>query len=421
MNMDDNRVFEIPSPNLSKFQDKWERLVRRADKLGIIPPTYSIIKEEPRPIKLKKERWNEVKGGMETYYEEVAMIYHHVVIDHPKVQVPGGWEFVASLEHTEEGNITHNIGGQDLPAQYRDCEPWCDHCQLRRNRKDTFVVVDPQQQYRQIGRNCLAEYLGVDGTIYANMAEIYYSASETAEASSGDSWGGTGPWLDYLEPYLSHVAEVISIKGWLSRKIARDCEAERGHFVPSTSDIALRHMHPGPYEKHVDRLYDEPTGKSEELAKAAIEWCENLPDSEVENSEYLHNIRIIARRGIIGAKQYGFAASIVSGYQRSLTDALNREREAKERIISQHVGTIGKRDSFVVVVEKVLALESNFGSSHLHMMKDDKGNSLKWFSTGKVFDIGVPLLIKATPKKHDEFKGIKQTILSRCALVEAKS
>lgn len=412
---DSQRVFQIPAPNLPKFQERWDKLIRRANKLGIIPPTFSIIKDEPRPIKVKRERWNDLKGEMENYYEDVAMVYHHVVIDHPRVQVPGGWEFVASLEHTEEGNITHNVSDKDLPAEYRDCDAWCDHCQTKRFRRDTFVVVDPQQNYKQIGRNCLAEFLGIDGTLYANIAEIYYTASELAGASEGgENWGSSGPFFDYLEPYLTHVAEVISIEGWCSRKTAREFDK------PATADIAYRHMHPAPYERRSDRLYDKPSDKSEQLAKAAITWCEELPDSEVDASEYLHNIRIIARRGIIGSKQYGFAASIISGYQRHLVELIKKEREAKDRIISEHVGEIGKRQIFQVVVEKVLALDSDYGTKHMHIMKDSSGNVLKWFSTSQVFDIGVPLIIKATPKKHELYKGTKETILSRCAL-ESKS
>ncbi len=138
--MDDNRVFEIPSPNLNKFQDKWEKLVRRANKLGVVPPTYTITGEVPRSHKVRREHFDEVKNKTVWVDEEVVMIYHLVTIDHPKVVVPGGWEFVATLEHTEEGNITHNISGKDLPNEYRDCEPWCDHCKVRRNRKDTYVL-----------------------------------------------------------------------------------------------------------------------------------------------------------------------------------------------------------------------------------------------------------------------------------------
>jgi hypothetical protein len=412
--MDDNkqepRVFEIPSPNLGKFNDKWDKLVRRANKLGIIPPTFTVLKEEPRTHKVKRERFNEEKNTMETYMDEVVILYSLITIQHPLVKVQG-WQFVASLEHTEEGNITHNISGEDLPSKYRDCDAWCDHCQTRRNRKDTFVVRS-ETEYKQVGTNCLADFLGVDGTMYANMAEIYYTASELAGASEGESWGSGGAEYDYLDAFLYHVAEVIGIEGWMSRKIARERE------LPSTSDIAYRHMHPGPYERKSDRLYDKPSEKSVELAKESITWCENLSDVEVENSEYLHNIRIIARRGIIGAKQYGYAASIVSAYQRTLVEQANRNRQAQQAAISEYVGVIGKRQNFTVMVEKVLQLDGAYGTSHMHIMTDDKGNRLTWFSTGKVLDTGVLLLIKGTPKKHEEYKGTKQTILSRCALVE---
>lgn len=402
------RFFDIPAPNLPKFEERWEKLVRRANKLGVIPPTYAIVKEETKPFRARKEVWDTVLQEVTVQYVDVPMVYHRIVIDHPEVKVPGGWEFVASLEHTEEGNITHNIGGKDLPAKYRDCDAWCDHCQLRRNRKDTFVVVDPNLEYKQIGRNCLAEYLGMDGTMYANAAEIYYTASELAGASiGGDYGGGSGPTYDYLEPYLAHVAEVISIEGWVSRSVARQQEKA------STSDIAYTHMHPPPFQRRKDRLYDKPSDKSEETAKLAAAWCESIADSEVDASEYLHNIRVIARRGVIGARQYGFAASIVFAYQRHLVDQATKARQAQQAATSQHVGEVKKRQNFTVVVEKVLAFDGNYGVKHLHLMSDMQGNRLIWWSTSGVLDTGKPMVIKGTVKAHSERQGVKQTELSR--------
>lgn len=418
-NNQEQKVFEIPFPNFTKFQDKWDKLIRRANKLGIIPPTYTIIKEEPRSYKVKREHFNELKNQIEYIDEEVVMIYYLIQIHHSEVKVPGGWIFVASLEHTEEGTIIHNISGKDLPKQYRDCTANCDHCNVYRKRNDTFVVMDPENNYRQIGRNCLSEYFGLDGTNYANAAEIYYTASELAEASeSSSSCGSSGPFFDYLDKFLSNVAEVISLTGWVSRKMAKDREANSGHPIPSTSDIAFSHMHPSLYQKKSDRLYDIPSSKSEELAKAAIEWCENLPDSEVDNSEYLHNIRVIAHRGIIGSRQYGYAASIISGYQRSLIDQDYKIKQAQKRESSQYVGELKKRQEFTVTVEKVLQFDSAYGVTYLHIMSDDIGNRLTWKSTSKVLDIGNLMLIKATVKAHEEYHGIRQTVLTRCQVVE---
>jgi len=402
-------VFNIPSPNLDKFKQRWEKLVRRAAKLNVPEPTYSIIGEEPHTFKVDRVRYN--NGNKESYKEDVIILYHKVVIKHELVKI-NGWEFVSSLEHTEEGNIIHNIGGKDLPSKYRTCGPWCDHCKLNRSRNDTFVIVNDDGVYKQIGRNCLALFFGIDGSNIANMAEIYSIANELASASESEdaeNWGSSPATFDVLETFLSHVAQVISIEGWRSRKTA----SEVGDL--STSDIAYSHLHPSPYFSN--RLYAEPSDKSIEIAKSAIEWCENLSDEEVNDNEYLHNIRVIARRGFIGNRQYGYAASIVSAYNKSITDRINKERRERIKEESNFVGMIGKRQNFIVMVEKVLQFDGAYGPTHMHIMTDELGNRLTWKSSSTVLDIGIMFVIKGTVKNHEEYRGIKQTILTRCQVV----
>jgi hypothetical protein len=413
--MTEQRIFQIPSPNLANFQARWAKLVKRATKLNVPLPTYTIVKEEPRTITERRECYDD-HGDRHWQDVKSVILYHHIQIEHPQVKIDG-YTFVASLEHTEEGNIIHNISGIDLPLVYRTKEPWCDHCKFNRRRKDTFVIMSEHGSCQQVGRNCLADFLGRDGTLYAAMAEIYSTASELGEASEGESFGSGGDRFDFLEPFLSHVSEVISHEGWLSRTNAKRRSEETGRNVPATADIALLHMHPSPFQKREDRLYDEPSAKSIEIAKASIAWCENLPDNEVDASEYLSNIRVIARRGIVSPKQYGYAGSIVSGYLRSKAEQANKEKQAT----SQYVGEIGKRATFNVVCSKVLQFDGAYGSKFLHLMSDEQGNRLIWWSSSSVLDVGVPLTIKATPKKQDEREGVKQTTLTRCSLVEKKS
>jgi len=398
-----NIVYNIPSDNFSKFEEKWNKLVKRANKLAIIPPTYSMIGESIKPHKVLKERYNSKINEYEKYYENMAVLYYHITIFNPVVKV-ADWTFVASLEHTNEGTIIHNISGKDLPEEYRSADAECHHCKVNRYRKQTYVLFN-NQEYKQVGSTCLTDFLGVDGSDYASAAEIYGIANELVIASQGFS--GSGELYDYLDTYLAHVAEVISINGWLSRSSARELDRR------STSDIAYMHLHPPFYGKS-EKLYEYPTDKSVEIAKKAIEWCENLSDEEVEASEYLHNIRVIAKRGVVGPKQFGYAASIVSAYQRLLIDQINKDNIKKDQANSQYVGEIGKRQNFKVLVEKVLQLNGAYGVSHMHIMRDDQGNRLTWFSSSKVLDTGVMLNIKATPKKHEEYKGIKQTIITRC-------
>ncbi len=48
-------------------------------------------------------------------------------------------------------------------------------------------------------------------------------------------------------------------------------------------------------------------------------------------------------------------------------------------------------------------------------MQDENGNVYVWFASGNfVPDLGSHYHIKGTVKKHDDYKGDKQTILTRC-------
>jgi hypothetical protein len=46
-------------------------------------------------------------------------------------------------------------------------------------------------------------------------------------------------------------------------------------------------------------------------------------------------------------------------------------------------------------------------------MVDEAGHSFTWFCSGKPLEEGKVYEVKATVKKHDEYKGVKQTIVNR--------
>ena len=52
--------------------------------------------------------------------------------------------------------------------------------------------------------------------------------------------------------------------------------------------------------------------------------------------------------------------------------------------------------------------------------KDENGNDFSWFTTGdwSTEDEGKKFAVKGTIKEHKEYKGIKQTIITRCKIEE---
>ena len=397
------RVYAIPHTNLGTFYDQFNKLVKRAARIGITPPSYLELRQEPKVIHVERED----EEGEHTEVEVVIM-YHYLAIFHPSV-ILLGFRFLGKLEHTEEGNVLHILEGETVPHKYRDCPPWCDHCKVSRRRNDTFVLVEEATgSYRQIGRNCLADYLGRDAEKYADAAEIYYTLDQLGLASEESHGGGGGGGQDYvmLPNYLAYVSEVISRIGWKSRGSAYHSGGV------ATADEALRHMWRPPRSRENDYLFRSPTEKSYQIAKEAIVWAEELPDDQVEASDYLWNIRVIAKRGVVGSKQFGFAASIVSSYQKFLGQ-LERQKRQQEQP-SEWIGEVGERRLFTLLCEKVITMEGQYGVSLLHLMSDKDGNRFIWFSHSISLDMGKNHLIKATIKKHTERQGVKQTQLERC-------
>jgi len=91
-----------------------------------------------------------------------------------------------------------------------------------------------------------------------------------------------------------------------------------------------------------------------------------------------------------------------------------KQREAEGRA-SEHVGEIKERIEFEAEVTGVYGTEGYYGHTDIVKFKDNDGNQFTWFASGYT-DLarGDRMSIKGTVKKHDEYRGIKQTVLTRC-------
>lgn len=96
-----------------------------------------------------------------------------------------------------------------------------------------------------------------------------------------------------------------------------------------------------------------------------------------------------------------------------------RKAEIRQRDAgSEHVGTEGKREIFTLTVTGIAPLESFYGDQFLHFMKDAAGNVVVYKGANKIAEKGETITVKATVKSHGERDGVKQTNISRPAIVE---
>ena len=85
---------------------------------------------------------------------------------------------------------------------------------------------------------------------------------------------------------------------------------------------------------------------------------------------------------------------------------------------SEHQGKIGDRLDLVLVVNKAIKIENDYGSATMHIMSDYDGNTFIWTTSAKTLTVGADYEIRGTVKAHSEYHGDKQTILTRCTVKE---
>lgn len=98
-----------------------------------------------------------------------------------------------------------------------------------------------------------------------------------------------------------------------------------------------------------------------------------------------------------------------------------REAERETRIANaRHLGEVGKRLEVTITCEFVASWEGLYGTQFLFAMRDEvTGARLVWRTSSLPdFHRGETARIRGTVKKHDEYQGEKQTVLSRVKTLE---
>ena len=144
----DNKLFLIPEANQSRFLAEIEKLSRRATKLGCQPFTATQVAVSTATNKEMGREW--------TY-----QIFHYKVdAVAPRVK---GWTFVATIDHTmEAGNVIRKIdSGAEIPERFRYAKSICEHCNVNRQRNDTFLLRERRRPIQTGGPHLPARILRI--------------------------------------------------------------------------------------------------------------------------------------------------------------------------------------------------------------------------------------------------------------------
>ncbi len=424
---EDRTVFNIPEGNLQSFYHKIALLNRKAAKLGC----PQVVTEELGTKTTKIDPAN---------YGTITITIHRIKVTGTAPKI-AGWAFIGKIEHDAEiGNIISSIPGEELPAEYRTSKTICDHCKTNRRRTFTFVVRNEAGEYKQVGRQCLADFLGhLSPQQVAAYAQRLYGLTDSLREEE-DLWsvGAREAWTVGTEAMLALTACFIETDGWLSRTKAN----EEGGGLP-TADAVVGFIL-DPHKEHESRRKWYPpeikvTDKHKADAKAALEWCRTEMWGD---DDYTHNLRTLCKRDDVEPRRAGLVCSLMPRWGKTVER--NRERKAEaDKSPSTHQGEVGKRQTWHLELLGINSIESGWGATHIHRMRDEAGNIFVWFASHRplldrtfyqedndgnkvpstfvvVAEAGEWYQVTGTVKKHDTFKDIAQTVLTRCKFAEVK-
>lgn len=398
--------YAIFEENMERLEKKLTRISNKCSRFGC-SFIFNIVGEEFRDVK------NE-QGQTETL--------RFVIVEAEGVAKMNDWRFVASVEHTEKGNILNRADFTvEVPERYYSSKSVCEHCNTNRVRKDTFIVMNEVTgEFKQVGKSCLADFTG---GLSAEAIARYYSYFDELIEGEAVSFGGGYARYYKTEELLPYYAETIRKYGFVKKFDDEGClnsnpTAFRGFDFYAL--LELNHSFNKDTRRQllteIDRVsFDAASPEAASDVKLALEW---LKEQDASNN-YIHNLKTVCDMECVTHKHLGILASLFATWKRSTAKAEERKaweaKKAEQKKLSRHVGDVGQRFTFKVnSFEVMTSWQTDFGITYLYKMTDEAGNVLIWKSSKWIEEPDAVTTVTGTVKAHSEFNMIQQTEITRC-------
>jgi hypothetical protein len=403
-NIENNRTITISFDNYEAFLKLLADLNKKAKKYGV--PEIRIISKEK--IYKKHNSLNPIP-------------FYKMVVSGDPVKI-NGWNFLATVEHTPNGKNVIRIApgvhdskiGEYLGSSNREC----DYCHTNRDRNNTFLIKNEETgEYKRVGGNCLKKYFG---DAFAKMAvdafkldAAFFDGVESLSDNDDD------PMLapeSRKNRTAFDVDTVLGVALYWTEKIGYKPRGGSGAGL-STPDVVFATLIQDPKIEENDILQALGTKKTQhEKIEKMKKWIQNLPEEKLQNSNYFFSLKSIIDADYVTLKSVGLIASMPISFIK------NEELEKRQQHngAGQYIGAVGQKIG-PIKIKVIGAYTGNgqYGPYQIVKMQDNEGNQYTWFNTStQEIEDGKNYTMSATVKKHEEYKGVKSTVLTRAKLSE---
>lgn len=386
------RIFE---GNMERLEKKLQRIANKCKKYGN-DFTYEKIGEE-----------------FAEHTDEDGNTYtvKYIVINAEGKAIINDWKFVASVEHTDKGNIIKKCCDDvEVPERYYTSETVCEHCNSRRYRKNTFIVYNEiTKEFKQVGKSCLKDFtcgMSAEGIVqYISLFDELIEGEAIPAGSNHTRYIETIEAMQYIAETVKHFGYVNADGNRPTKQRAMNYyEASHGMLGGIFAKVAEE------YKKEMETVSFNPNSDyTKELVRNVLAWIEE----QEESNNYFHNLKTVCSLEYITFENFGLLASVFPVYDRNLEREKQKAEEQVQEQKSEFVGNVGDRITVQIAdFGIVTSWETEYGMTYIYKIVETDGNIYTWKTSGGIAEETTEIV--GTVKAHNEYRGTKQTELTRC-------
>jgi len=430
-------IYTVYASRAEEVQKRLDRLAKKAAGFSI-PFSYTVSDEHPETVRVRGvDQVNQTIQTLSTY--TVAAVDFDVECD--DLIKANGWTIRARVEHGQNGNIVTGFGDKPVDPRWYTAPANCDHCKTNRFRSVTFFCENEAGEIRQVGRTCLKDYTGISPATAAMWAEVKDLLDEDMDCTYGEWETLRGGRMYCLDMVLAHAYDAIKEFGYRKSDCpgsTRDETTKRVLDEEEPTDEGLKNaalirewlvsLNDVVKQEDEDRHQAREAGKAQALAEGYTEEefsdygvCDGyVPYFVSKVSDLERNCIPIALSGFAAVKHFGRLAYMPLAYERYKERKAREDQREAERAAaaatSDFVGTVGQRITIPAATAKlVTSWDGYWGTTFLYKFTDEAGNVYVWKSS-KCVEIKDGMTVKGSVKEHSEYNGVKQTVITRCAV-----
>jgi hypothetical protein len=313
-------------------------------------------------------------------------------ISEPTVKGKQDVEYLGMVEYTdgvaqiysEIENLRELIDIKQIDA--------CYHCNTTRARKSYFFFRE-NGQVRKIGSTCVHEWFGFDMeaifSSYQNFITLAKSLDpeeeEFREATKSCNYTSTALVLYSIANVTNNFTEFWDKGVTAKRAYDWSTSNKQSAFTLDIENI----------KKSIKSMWNVN-------AKNDFEF--NIVSALFDNGELKEEIS----NAHLGVACWAIWKAMFA----------KLEANKSEDKVSEYIGNVGDKVVLNGMMKLLSSFDTFYGETYLYQIETEKGIA-KWFASNECSEIpeeGKLVSIKGTVKEHKEYKGVKETIITRCKL-----